>query len=86
MLIRGKKLRFRRKFVDIAQEKADIFGRIILWLNNIYREKAFGAILQRNLKYVLEEIFGDADLLPVWVADMEIQSPPSVREALQKRV
>ena len=31
----------------------------------------------------LEEIFGDADLLPVWVADMEIQSPPSVREALQ---
>ena len=34
----------------------------------------------------LEEIFGDADLLPVWVADMEIQSPPSVREALQKRV
>jgi hypothetical protein len=53
VLIRGKKLRFRRKFVDVAQEKADIFGRIILWLNNIYREKAFGAILQRNLKYVM---------------------------------
>ena len=34
----------------------------------------------------LQEIFGDADLLPLWVADMEIQSPPSVREALQKRV
>lgn len=34
----------------------------------------------------LQEIFGDADLLPLWVADMEIQSPPSVREALAKRV
>ncbi|WP_349944292.1 MalY/PatB family protein [Lacrimispora sp. BS-2] len=34
----------------------------------------------------LQEIFGDADLLPLWVADMEIQSPAAVREALAKRV
>lgn len=34
----------------------------------------------------LQDIFGDPDLLALWVADMEIQSPPSVREALQKRV
>jgi cystathionine beta-lyase len=34
----------------------------------------------------LQEIFGDADLLPLWVADMEIQSPAAVREALVKRV
>ena len=34
----------------------------------------------------LQDIFGDADLLALWVADMEIQSPPSVREALAKRV
>ncbi len=34
----------------------------------------------------LQEIFGDADLLPLWVADMEIQSPTAVREALVKRV
>ncbi len=34
----------------------------------------------------LQDIFGDADLLALWVADMEIQSPPSVREALTKRV
>lgn len=34
----------------------------------------------------LQEIFGDADLLALWVADMEIQSPASVREALHKRV
>ncbi|MCI8948576.1 MAG: pyridoxal phosphate-dependent aminotransferase [Lachnospiraceae bacterium] len=34
----------------------------------------------------LQEVFGDADLLPLWVADMEIQSPESVREALKKRV
>lgn len=34
----------------------------------------------------LQEIFGDADLLPLWVADMEIQSPAAVKEALAKRV
>ena len=34
----------------------------------------------------LQEIFGDADLLPLWVADMEIQSPKAVRDALIKRV
>ncbi|WP_333647633.1 MalY/PatB family protein [Lacrimispora sp.] len=34
----------------------------------------------------LHEIFGDPDLLPLWVADMEIQSPAAVREALMKRV
>lgn len=34
----------------------------------------------------LQEIFGDGDLLPLWVADMEIQSPSVVREALTERV
>jgi cystathionine beta-lyase len=34
----------------------------------------------------LQEIFGDADLLPLWVADMEIQSPKAVRDALTKRI
>lgn len=34
----------------------------------------------------LQEIFGDPDLLAVWVADMEVQSPLCVREALQKRI
>lgn len=34
----------------------------------------------------LKEIFGDADLLPLWVADMEVKSPKSVREALARRV
>lgn len=34
----------------------------------------------------LNEIFGDADLLPLWVADMEVQSPAAVREALVRRV
>lgn len=33
----------------------------------------------------LQEIFGDADLLPLWVADMEIQSPAAAREALVRR-
>lgn len=34
----------------------------------------------------LEEIFGDDGLLPLWVADMEIQSPKAVRDALEKRI
>lgn len=34
----------------------------------------------------LQEIFGDDSLLPLWVADMEIQSPAAVREALIRRV
>lgn len=34
----------------------------------------------------LQEIFGDGELLPLWVADMEIQSPDAVRKALTKRV
>ena len=34
----------------------------------------------------LEEIFGDADLLPMWVADMEIRCPQSVLDAMAKRV
>ncbi len=29
--------------------------------------------------------FGTADLLPLWVADMDLASPPCVQEALQKR-
>lgn len=34
----------------------------------------------------LEERFGDKDLLAMWVADMEFQTPECVREALKKRV
>lgn len=34
----------------------------------------------------LKEIFGDADLTPLWVADMEFKSPPGVIEALKSRV
>ena len=33
----------------------------------------------------LQEVFGDPDLLPLWVADMEIQSPPAAREAIKKQ-
>lgn len=34
----------------------------------------------------LEEIFGVADALPMWVADMDFAAPPSVVQALQSRV
>ncbi|MFF2479573.1 MalY/PatB family protein [Paenibacillus sp. NPDC058071] len=32
-----------------------------------------------------EQLYGDADLLPLWVADMDFKSPPAVIEALTKR-
>ena len=34
----------------------------------------------------LEKKYGDADLLPMWVADMDFPSPPCVIEALKKAV
>ncbi len=35
---------------------------------------------------ILGEAYGDPDLLPLWVADMDFQTCPAVREALKKRV
>jgi cystathionine beta-lyase len=32
-----------------------------------------------------EQIFGEKDLLPMWVADMDFQSPPAIVDALVKR-
>ena len=32
-----------------------------------------------------EQIFGEKDLLPMWVADMDFQSPPVIIDALVKR-
>ncbi len=34
----------------------------------------------------MQRIFGTADALPMWVADMDFESPPAVIEAMQKRV
>jgi cystathionine beta-lyase len=34
----------------------------------------------------VEQLYGESDLLPLWVADMEFQSPPAVIEAMQKRI
>ncbi|MCD8161089.1 MAG: pyridoxal phosphate-dependent aminotransferase [Clostridiales bacterium] len=34
----------------------------------------------------LNEKFGEADLLPMWIADMEFKTPEAVTEALQKRI
>ena len=33
-----------------------------------------------------QKLFGRADVLPLWVADMDFESPQAVREALQERV
>lgn len=35
---------------------------------------------------VLEERYGRADLLPLWVADMDFETPPFIVEALRKRL
>ncbi|MRN52887.1 MalY/PatB family protein [Paenibacillus monticola] len=32
-----------------------------------------------------EKLFGDKDILPLWVADMDFESPPAVKEALVRR-
>lgn len=32
-----------------------------------------------------EKLFGDADILPLWVADMDFRSPPAVVEAIRRR-
>ncbi len=34
----------------------------------------------------LKTLYGDADLIPLWVADTDFKSPPAIIEALQKRV
>ncbi|WP_438347240.1 MalY/PatB family protein [Paenibacillus sp. FA6] len=51
----------------------------------------FNQLTQRNhtasLKWDgIESIFGVKDVLPMWVADMDFMAPPSVLEALQKRI
>ena len=33
----------------------------------------------------LENVFGQADLLPLWVADMELRAPGFIVEAIRKR-
>ncbi|RXZ83320.1 pyridoxal phosphate-dependent aminotransferase [Paenibacillaceae bacterium] len=32
-----------------------------------------------------QKLFGDSDILPLWVADMDFESPPAVQESLRKR-
>ncbi len=40
----------------------------------------------RGEKYTLRKsLFGDADLLPMWVADMDIDTPPCVVDAIKRR-
>ncbi|MHA6529709.1 MalY/PatB family protein [Paenibacillus sp. BAC0078] len=33
-----------------------------------------------------EKLFGNKDILPLWVADMDFESPPAVKEAILRRV
>ena len=41
----------------------------------------------RSLKWdYLKQCFGDADLVPMWVADMDFKTCEAVQEALKERV
>lgn len=40
----------------------------------------------QSVKWEVNHIFGDPDLLPMWVADMDFKVPPAVIEALKRRV
>lgn len=51
----------------------------------------FDKIIERRgtgaLKYdALQERYGDNDLLPLWVADMDFETPPFIVDALKKRM
>jgi len=35
---------------------------------------------------ILDEVFGKSDLLPMWVADMEFETPPFIVDALKERI
>ena len=50
----------------------------------------YNAFSDRSLtnaeKYTLrEKLFGTKDVIPMWVADMDIQTPPCITKAVQKR-
>ena len=58
-------------------------SRVEEFVNKYYVERRN----TNSLKWdALEERFGDKDLLAMWVADMEFQTPESIREALIERV
>ena len=51
----------------------------------------FDKVIERRgsgaLKYdALQERYGNPDLLPLWVADMDFETPPFIMEALRKRL
>ena len=66
--------------------------RILVRLSNSYKmEYNFDKVIDRRgtgaLKTdALEERYGNADLLPLWVADMDFETPPFIMEALRKRL
>jgi cystathionine beta-lyase len=51
----------------------------------------FDKVVERRgtgaIKYdALKDTYGDADLLPMWIADMDFETPPFIVEALKKRM
>ena len=40
-----------------------------------------------SVKYeMLKEMFGREDLIPLWVADMDFETPPFIMDALRRRL
>lgn len=56
-------------------------------LGNTERGFDFEALHDRRDTGALKwDKFGERDVVPMWVADMELQTAPAVREALQTRI
>lgn len=65
-------------------------GRLLIELYNMVKYD-FDKVIDRRgtgaLKTdALEERYGDADLLPLWVADMDFETPPFILEAIRRRL
>ena len=63
----------------------------IVNLSNLIMTYDFNRIIDRtgtgSFKYCrLQENFGRTDLLPLWVADMEFETPPFITDALRRRL
>lgn len=57
------------------------------WTMNFDFDKVIDRKNTNSIKWdFTEKFFGEADVLPMWVADMDFEAPPQVTEALLQRV
>src|ERR1700733_1597671 len=62
-------------------------GRLLLFHRFVFMRFDFDQVAdRRGTDSIKWQKYGNKDVLPMWVADMDFPSPPSVIEALQRRV